>query len=64
MSHPNLIATLFYRPTLERMQHVPGVQEAALISSPPLSGIDMNTSFSVVGQPKDQPILLGLGFLR
>lgn len=50
---PTSIATLFYQPTLERMRHVPGVQEAALISSPPLSGINMNTSFSLVGQPKD-----------
>jgi predicted permease len=50
---PTSIATLFYQPTLERMRHVPGVQEAALISSPPLSGINMNTSFLVVGQPKD-----------
>ncbi|MBZ5494519.1 MAG: ABC transporter permease [Acidobacteriia bacterium] len=47
------VATLFYQPVLERMRHVPGVQEAALITSPPLSGIDMNTSFVVVGQPKD-----------
>ena len=50
---PTSIATLFYRPTLERMRHVPGVQEAALISSPPLSGINMNTSFTLIGQPKD-----------
>ena len=50
---PTSVATLFYRPALERMRTVPGVQEAALISSPPLSGIDMNTSFAVVGQPKD-----------
>jgi len=50
---PTSIATLFYQPTLERMRHVPGVQEAALISAPPLSGINMGTSFSVVGQPKD-----------
>jgi predicted permease len=50
---PVSIATLFYQPTLERMRHVPGVQEAALISSPPLSGINMNTSFTVVGQAKD-----------
>lgn len=50
---PTSVATLFYRPVLERMRTVPGVQEAALISSPPLSGIDMNTSFAVVGQPKD-----------
>ena len=50
---PTSVATLFYQPTLERMRHVPGVQEAALISSPPLSGINMSTSFSLVGQPKD-----------
>ena len=50
---PTSIATLFYQPTLERMRHVPGVQEAALVSSPPLSGINMNTSFMLVGQPKD-----------
>jgi predicted permease len=50
---PTSIATLFYQPTLERMRHVPGVQEVALISSPPLSGINMNTSFNLVGQPKD-----------
>jgi putative ABC transport system permease protein len=50
---PTSVATLFYRPVLERMRHLPGVQEAVLISSPPLSGIDMNTSFVLVGQPKD-----------
>jgi predicted permease len=50
---PASIATLFYQPALERMRHLPGVQDAALITSPPLSGIDMNTSFAVVGQPKD-----------
>lgn len=50
---PTSVATLFYQPVLERMRALPGVQEAALISSPPLSGIDMNTSFAVVGQPKD-----------
>ncbi|HET9282893.1 MAG TPA: ABC transporter permease [Candidatus Angelobacter sp.] len=47
------VATLFYQPTLERIRHVPGVQEAALISAPPLADIDMNTSFDVVGRPKD-----------
>ncbi|HSK44201.1 MAG TPA: ABC transporter permease [Candidatus Binatia bacterium] len=50
---PTSIATLFYRPTLDRIRQTPGVQEAALISSPPLSGINMNTSFMLVGQPKD-----------
>ena len=48
---PTSIATLFYQPTLERIQHLPGVQEAALISSPPLAGINMNTSFKIVGRP-------------
>lgn len=47
------VATLFYQPTLERLRHVPGVQEAALISAPPLADINMNTSFEVVGRPKD-----------
>lgn len=50
---PASVATLFYQPTLERMRHVPGVQEAALISAPPLSGINMNTSFKIVGRPDD-----------
>jgi len=50
---PTSVATLFYRPTLERMRQMPGVQEAALITSPPLSGINMNTSFKIVGRPDD-----------
>jgi putative ABC transport system permease protein len=50
---PTSVATLFYQPTLERMRHVPGVQEAALISAPPLSGINMNTIFKIVGRPDD-----------
>jgi predicted permease len=47
------IASLYYQPTLERMQHIPGVQNAALITTPPLSGINMSTGFKVVGRPKD-----------
>ena len=50
---PTSVATLFYRPTLERIRQMPGVQEAARITSPPLSGINMNTSFKIVGQPDD-----------
>jgi len=46
-------ATLFYRPALERVRHLPGVQEAAVISAPPLSDINMNTSFKVVGRADD-----------
>jgi putative ABC transport system permease protein len=47
------VATLFYQPTLERIRQLPGVQEAALMTAPPLSGIDMNSSFKVVGRPDD-----------
>lgn len=50
---PPSIATLTYEPVLDRIRHVPGVQSAALITSPPLSGLDIGTSFAVVGQPKD-----------
>src|SRR5262249_19345152 len=47
------VATLFYQPTLERIRQLPGVQEAALISAPPLSGINMNSSFTIVGEPEN-----------
>ena len=50
---PTSVATLYYQPTLERIRQVPGVQDAALITAPPLSGINMNTSFKIVGQPND-----------
>ena len=50
---PVSVATQFYRPTLESMRQMPGVQDAALITSPPLSGINMNTSFKIVGRPDD-----------
>ncbi len=50
---PPSISTLIYQPVLARMQETPGVQYAALVSSPPLSGIDMNSSFRVVGRPDD-----------
>jgi len=52
-SDPTSIATLFYQPTLERLRQLPGVQEVALISAPPLSGINMNTSFKIVGRADD-----------
>ena len=50
---PVSVATQFYQPTLERIRQLPGVQEAALITSPPLSGINMNTGFIIVGQAQD-----------
>src|SRR6202167_5165847 len=50
---PPPIATLTYQPVLERIRQVPGVESAALITTPPLSGMDMKTSFSILNQAKD-----------
>ena len=50
---PASVATLVYQPALERMRNAPGVEQAALDTAPPFSGIDMHTSFDVVGQSKD-----------
>jgi len=50
---PASVATLVYAPILDRMRQVPGVESAALISAPPLSGMDLHSSFNVVGQPND-----------
>jgi putative ABC transport system permease protein len=51
---PVSVATLVYQPVLDRMRQTPGVESAALVTSPPLSGIDMHTSFAIAGQPKDR----------
>ena len=58
MSHdtanaPPSVATLVYQPVLERMRSTPGVESAALITSPPLSGMNINSSFDIIGKPKD-----------
>jgi putative ABC transport system permease protein len=50
--HPS-VATLIYEPILERIRHLPGVQSVASVTSPPLSGMDVGTSFEVLGQAKD-----------
>jgi putative ABC transport system permease protein len=50
---PTSIATLVYEPVLERVRHIPGVEGAALISTPPLFGNDLHSSFDIVGRPKD-----------
>jgi len=50
---PASIATLTYRPVLDQIRRVPGVESAALATAPPLSGMDMGSSFEVVGRPKD-----------
>ena len=49
---PLSVAATTYAPVLERIRHLPGVQSAALVTAPPLSGMDMHTSFNIVGQPE------------
>ncbi|HEV2133716.1 MAG TPA: ABC transporter permease [Terracidiphilus sp.] len=50
---PPSVATLVYQPVLERMRSTPGVGSAALVTSPPLSGMNINSSFDIIGKPKD-----------
>jgi predicted permease len=50
---PVSVAVNTYGPVLDRLRHAPGVEDAALITAPPLSGIDMHTSFNILGEPKD-----------
>jgi predicted permease len=51
---PVSVAALTYAPILEHIRQVPGVQSAALATSPPLSGMNIGTSFSIVGQATDK----------
>ena len=50
---PVSIASLTYKPVLEQIRRVPGVEDAALASAPPLSYMDLSSSFDIVGEPKD-----------
>ncbi|HEX6497219.1 MAG TPA: ABC transporter permease [Acidobacteriaceae bacterium] len=50
---PVSVAVSTYGPVLDRLRHAPGVEDAALVTAPPLSGIDMHTSLSILGEPKD-----------
>ena len=47
------VATLVYEPMLDRIRHVPGVESAALATAPPLSEMNIGSSFEIVGQAKD-----------
>ncbi len=51
---PPSVAKLVYQPLLERIRHVPGVESAALMTAPPLSGMDIGTSFDIVGRARDE----------
>lgn len=50
---PASVATLIYAPVLGRIRQLPDVQSAALTTSRPLSGMDVNSSFEIAGQPKN-----------
>jgi len=50
---PPSVAILVYRPILDRLRNLPGVQGAALDTAPPLSGVDMGAHFNVIGEPHD-----------
>jgi predicted permease len=48
---PTSVAMTTYEPVLERIKQVPGVESAALATSPPLSGMNLGSSFDILGQP-------------
>jgi predicted permease len=52
---PASVATVTYRPVLERIRQMPGVQSAAISTSPPLSGMDVGSSFDILGEPSGDP---------
>ncbi len=49
---PASVAVLTYLPVLERIRAVPGVESAALVSAPPLSGFDVGSSFDILNLPQ------------
>jgi predicted permease len=50
---PASVAVLTYLPLLERMRHLPGVESAALCTAPPLSGMDIGSSFEILNAPSN-----------
>ena len=57
------VGSVIYRPALERVRAVPGVEEAALMSALPLSGVNLGGNFEVVGRPKDPANKLNARFV-
>jgi putative ABC transport system permease protein len=45
------VATLIYQPVLDRIRHLPGFESAAMATCPPLSGMQIGSSFEIVGHP-------------
>ena len=52
---PTSVATITYQPVLDRIRQLPGFEAAAMATSPPLSGMDLHSSFDILGQPSDRP---------
>jgi putative ABC transport system permease protein len=50
---PASVASLIYRPALDRIRRSPGVEDAALVTSPPLGGLGVGSSFDILGETKD-----------
>ncbi|MGD0912524.1 MAG: ABC transporter permease [Terracidiphilus sp.] len=53
---PASVASLIYRPVLDRIRQSPGVADAALATSPPLSGLGVGSSFEILGETRDPKI--------
>lgn len=51
---PASVATITYQPVLDRIKQLPGFEAAAMATSPPLSGMNLHSSFEIVGQPTDR----------
>ena len=50
---PVSVALLTYKPALDRMRQAPGVESAALVTAPPLGGMDVGSSFDILDHPTD-----------
>ncbi|MGP8252890.1 MAG: ABC transporter permease [Terracidiphilus sp.] len=50
---PASVASLVYRPVLDRIRQSPGVEDAALATAPPLGGMGVGSSFDILGETKD-----------
>jgi predicted permease len=48
------IAVRVYAPMLERLRTLPGVMDGAFTNAVPFEGIDMHSSFGIVGRPKQE----------
>lgn len=49
---PASVSLLIYQPILDQMRRAPGVESAALVTAPPLGGMNINSSFEIVGRPR------------